>query len=332
MGDSRPRVGRLNRSVANARLLVRAALADIQSGSLVLVALSGGPDSLALLAGAAFEAPRAGLRFGAVIVDHQLQPDSNQVAVTAAKQAADLGADPVETVAVCVEGPGGPEAAARRARFAALHESARRTGAVALLLGHTADDQAEGVLLGLVRGSGTRSLAGMAARDGLLRRPFLTMRRAETLEVCRASGLTWWDDPHNSDPAYTRARVRTRVLPGMETELGPGVPAALARTAVLARDDADLLDALASDLEAGARRGEQEWDVSMLCAAPAALRSRALRSAAISAGCPPTELNAAHVAELSRLLDGGKRPVGLDLPGRVRARLTATTLHLSPAV
>lgn len=142
----------------------------------VLVALSGGTDSLALAAATAFEAPRAGLRAGAVIVDHGLQTGSADVAERAAAQARELGLDPVLVRRVEVGTDGGPEAAAREARYAALAEAASETGASAVFLGHTLDDQAETVLLGLARGSGAASLSGMApvtfsGRDGYLRPP-----------------------------------------------------------------------------------------------------------------------------------------------------------------
>src|SRR5262245_43174201 len=249
---------RLTPVVADARRAVREALADLSPGSLALVALSGGADSLALLAAAAFEAPRASLRCGAIVVDHGLQADSASVAATTARQARDLGADPVEVRRVDAEGPGGPEAAARAARRTALRAAADVHGAAAVLLGHTRDDQAETVLLGLVRGSGTRSLSGMAARDGLWRRPLLGLRREQTEAVCRDVGLDWWTDPHNADAALTRVRVRTRVLPVLEAELGPGIVDALARTADLSRADADLLDVLAADLHAAATAAAEQ--------------------------------------------------------------------------
>ena len=321
----------LDPAVAHARLLVRRATRDLQPGSLALVACSGGPDSSALVAVAAFEASRAGWRCGAVVVDHQMQARSAEVAASAAATARRCGAAPIECVRVRVGRSGGPEAAARSARYAALKTVADRTGAAAVLLGHTLDDQAEGVLLALARGSGTRSIAGMAARNGLWRRPFLELRRADTLAVCRASGLGWADDLHNADPAYARARVRSRLLPAMEAELGPGVAEALARTARLARDDADLLDTLASQLAATATRGDGSWDVATLATAPPALRSRVVRTAALAAGSPATELTAGHVAGLVGLLEDGRGPVGLDLPGRVRAWRTPDTLQLRPA-
>lgn len=231
-------------AVAAVRAAVRAALADLEPGDRVLVACSGGPDSTALAAATAFEAQRRGWQAGGITVDHGLQPGSAERAEQVAALLRELGLFPVEIASVSVSGAGGPEAAARRARYAALDAAADRHAARAVLLGHTRDDQAETVLLGLARGSGARSLAGMPARslDGRYRRPLLGLERSIAREACVAAGLPVWEDPHNADAAYTRVRVRRRVLPVLEQELGPGIAAALARTADLLRADADALD------------------------------------------------------------------------------------------
>jgi len=291
-------------------------------GPLVLVALSGGPDSLALAAATAFEAPRAGLRAGAVIVDHGLQPQSADVAAIAAFQAEMLGLDPVIVRQVTVGTEGGPEAAARAARYDALTAVATETGAVTVLLGHTLDDQAETVLLGLSRGSGATSLHGMAATSGLFTRPLLGIRRATTVEFCAGSNLQAWSDPHNQDDAYTRVRVRRAVLPVLETELGPGIAEALARTADQLREDADALDHFAEEIaedfaqivEAGIA-----LPVSALAAQPAALRQRLIRLVVASEF--HLSISRAQTLEVARLVTDwhGQKP--LDLPGvRVERR------------
>ncbi|MGI8702612.1 MAG: tRNA lysidine(34) synthetase TilS [Nocardioidaceae bacterium] len=327
MASTRPR---LLPAVADARRAVAATLTDLDPAALVLVALSGGADSLALLVSAVFVAQRHALRCGAVVVDHRLQEGSGAVAEAAAEQARSCGADPVELVSVTVEGPGGPEAAARAARRAALETAAARLGAVAVLLGHTLDDQAETVLLGLARGSGARSLAGMREVDGLWRRPLLRLDRAQSVEICRWAGLSWWDDPHNGDLAYTRVRVRRTVLPVLETELGPGVATALARSADLLRADADLLEDLAAGLAAQVTRPDGSLDAEALAAAPLALRSRVLRAAATAVGCPATDLGATHVRALDALLFGWHGRAGVDLPGGVRAERVAGSLRWMP--
>ena len=198
-------------AVAEVRRAVRRGLDGLDPGDLVLAACSGGADSLALAAALAHEAPRRGLRAGGVTVDHGLQPGSAQRARHVAAVLTGLGLDPVCTVPVHVAagpGAGGLEAAARGARYQALDEAARSTGARAVLLGHSLDDQAETVLLGLARGSGPRSLRGMPARRGHYRRPLLGVSRATLRAACEAAGLQPWDDPHNADPAFARAEGR----------------------------------------------------------------------------------------------------------------------------
>ncbi|MBL3700678.1 tRNA lysidine(34) synthetase TilS [Leucobacter luti] len=249
-----------DRPLLDTRRSVRRALAGLppradDAPPLVLVALSGGADSLALAAALAEVAAGSGVRAGAVIVDHGLQRGSDDVAARAAAQAGELGLDPVLVRQVRVASAGGPEHAARAARYAAFAEVAVETAAAAILTAHTRSDQAEQVLLGLVRGSGLRSLAGIPpvrqlTPECVLLRPFVVatpeITRETTSRACARLGLTAWHDPHNADPAFARVRARERVLPILETELGPGVAAALARTADLAAEDAAALDALAA--------------------------------------------------------------------------------------
>ncbi|MEU8221598.1 tRNA lysidine(34) synthetase TilS [Kribbella sp. NPDC048915] len=318
----RQRRGKLHPAVARTREAVRATLSELPQGTTVLVACSGGTDSLALAAATAFEAPKLGLRAGAVIVDHGLQPDSGHVARTAAEQCRGLGLDPVEVREVEVGNQGGPEGAARSARYDALRAAADEVGADVVLLAHTRDDQAETVLLGLGRGSGARSLAGMAPAVGLLRRPFLEVPRATTAAACIASGLRPWHDPHNDDPQYTRVRVRHEVLPVLEEALGPGVVEALARTAGLLRADADALDQLAAEVAESALsrvEGQVRADIAVLEEQPAAIRTRVLRQAALEAGCRATDLTAGHVASVDELVTDWRGQRWIDLPQGVRA-------------
>ena len=213
----------------------------------MLVACSGGPDSLALLSATVFEGHKLGLRVIGVTVDHGLQDESAAHAERVVAQMAELGADETATARVEVQGGGrGPEAAAREARYAVLDQLVQHFGAIGVLLGHTLDDQAETVLLGLARGSGGRSLAGMRRRFDHYRRPLLDVTRTDTVTACQVEGIEYWNDPHNIDPAYARVRVRRKVLPVLEDELGPGVAGALARTADQLRADMELLDQLAA--------------------------------------------------------------------------------------
>jgi tRNA(Ile)-lysidine synthase len=326
-------------AVAVVRRAVRQSLAGLAPGDLVLVGCSGGPDSLALAAAAGFEAPRAGLRAGAVVVDHGLQPGSAELTGKVAAVLAGLDLKPVLTPAVSVASPGaegyqGPEAAARSARYAALTAAAAGTGAAAVLLGHTLDDQAETVLLGLARGSGPRSLAGMAESSGPYLRPFLQVRRAQTRAACVALGLEPWDDPQNRDPAFTRVRVRMDLMPALEATLGPGVAEALARTACMLRADADALDQIATAEAARAQDEGAGWLVAELAPLPDAIRHRILRAAALAAGCPAGALGYQHVASLDALVVGWRGQRWADLPGGIRCQrrygrllFTTTVLH-----
>ncbi len=319
---------------------------------LVLVACSGGPDSLTLAAVTVRTAQAHGFRAGAVVVDHGWSAEASAAGVRAAEQCRELGLDPVELLMVDAGGPrgpdgsaesgsarriGGPESVAREARYAALQGAADRHGAAAVLLGHTLDDQAETVLLGLGRGSGARSLAGMAERRGVFRRPFLGLRRDLVARAGAALGLHPWHDPANDDPAYTRVRVR-RLAGELEKALGAGTAEALARSAALLREDADALDALAADLLDQALLEPEATPTSLvimqfrprdhaparleiavppLRAALPAVRRRALLRAARPAGCPGGALNHRHALALEQLLITGRGQVAL--PGSVLA-------------
>ncbi|MEJ8636481.1 tRNA lysidine(34) synthetase TilS [Streptomyces sp. MS2.AVA.5] len=290
---------------------------------LVLVACSGGADSMALASALAFEARKLSVRAGGVTVDHGLQDGSDLRAAEVAARLGSLGLDPVESITVRVGREGGPEAAARDARYAALDDAAERHGAAAVLLGHTRDDQAETVLLGLARGSGTRSLSGMAAVSGAAgryRRPFLQLDRQTARKACMVQSLPVWDDPHNADPAYTRSRLRHEGLPALEKALGKGVVEALARTAQLSRDDANALDTWAADADASVRDDSGRLECAKLYALPPAVRRRVLRRAVIEAGAPAGSLFARHVEEVDRLITGWRGQGAINLPGRVEAR------------
>jgi tRNA(Ile)-lysidine synthase len=317
-------------AVAATRVAVRAELSTLPAGALVLVACSGGADSLALAAATAFEAPRAGLRPGALVVDHALQAGSGDVAARAAARCRDLGLAPVQVLPVTVRAAGeGPEAAARTARYDALQAAAAELGAERVLLGHTRDDQAEQVLLGLARGSGARSLAGMPRRRGVFARPLLDLPRVTTERACAAAGLEPWQDPHNADPAYRRVRAR-RLLGELERDLGPGVVPALARSADLLREDADLIDGLA--LEARRALGAGPPDAATLAALPRAVRARVWRLLAVEAGVPAGALFAVHVDALDALVGRRWRGQGpVDLPGGLQARREGGQVRIGAA-
>ncbi|MGH3869065.1 MAG: tRNA lysidine(34) synthetase TilS [Pseudonocardiaceae bacterium] len=313
----------------------------------VAVACSGGADSLALAAATMHCAAALGLAVHGLVVDHQLQPGSAAVAQTAAQTLRRLGCTAVRVLQITVDGPGGPEAAARRARYAALREAAP-AGAL-VLLGHTLDDQAETVLLGLGRGSGPRSVAGMRELDPPWGRPLLGVRRAVTAAACAALDLAPWADPHNADPRFRRVRLRTEVLPLLEDVLAGGVARALARTAGQLQEDLDVLEGQACGLLAAARLGPDsgtgpvpdsvpvpgldtdagvaDLDVAALAQAPAALRRRVLRRWLLDVGV--AELTDAHLRAADDLIGRWSGQGALRLPGGVELVRAQGRLHVS---
>ena len=314
----------LHPDVAAVRLAVRRTLTELEAARdpeatddpVVVVATSGGADSLALLAATVFETRRSAWKVVGVTVDHGLQEGSRAQAERVVAQMSELGVDETYAVAVTVEGAGvGPEAAARQARYAVLDQVAERVGADAVLLGHTLDDQAETVLLGLTRGSGGRSLAGMRPGFDRYRRPLLDVRRAQTESACRAEGIEFWTDPHNSDPRFLRSRVRHDVLPVLEQVLGPGVAETLARTAESLRGDMEALDAMADDWLAR----PDALQVDGLARLPSAVRRRVLRTAAVRAGALDSELFHSHVLATEQLVTAWRGQRWIDLPGHLRA-------------
>jgi tRNA(Ile)-lysidine synthase len=290
---------------------------------------------MALASATAFVAPRLDLTAGLVTVDHGLQPGSAARAADVAAWGSSIGLSPSEVSTVDTAGrAGGPEAAARDARYEALVTVARKHDA-AVLLGHTLDDQAETVLLALARGAGPRGLAGMPVcrtRDGVpFLRPLLSLSRKETRDACAALGLSTWDDPHNVDPAYARSRLRA-ALPLLAEILGPDVVPNLARTARLVAEDVAALDALAAavDVSGGG------LDVQEVAGLPPALRSRVLRAFALRLGTPGGALSTRHIDALDRLVTGwrGQGPVALPggievtrSQGRLRGPGTPTGTH-----
>jgi tRNA(Ile)-lysidine synthase len=298
------------------RSALLANLADLEPGDQIAVGLSGGGDSVALLKAAVHVGNEKSFVVTAIIIDHQLQADSGDVAEQAAQIAKDLGTSKVEIVKVQVatgSGSGGLEAAARNARRDVFESYASVNNVKAVLLGHTLEDQAETVLLGLARGSGARSLSGMRAIDGIYRRPFLNLTR----ELVRSTvtDLATFEDPHNSDPSFTRVRVRQTVLPVLEKELGPGVAQALGRTADMLRDDADALDMDAAMIFAAG-----EPTINELEKLSKAVRTRVLRHLAIRAGVLVNDLSREHILNIDNLITNWHGQGSLNLPGQVNVK------------
>ena len=309
------------------RLAVRFELEDIAAGGSVLVAASGGADSSALAAALLLECKSKSIKVIALIIDHGLQKNSADVTHETKRTLAKIGYENIEIRRVTVEITDGLEASARRARYQALSDVANSHNAVAIFLGHTRDDQAETVLLGLSRGSGSRSLSGMAARVDRYRRPLLAITRAQTEAACEEAGIKFWQDPHNQSMEFTRVRVREVVLPTMEKEIGPGISDALARSAKLLRDDADALDSLSDEIFSELEPAS--LDILKLESQPRAIRTRVLRRAIYLAGAPKGSLSAEHIEPVEALFTAWKGQGPISLPGGVTVARISGRLSLS---
>ncbi len=310
------------------RNAVRAEVETCAPGDVVIVACSGGADSLALSYALAKESEKIALHIVGVTIDHQLQAKSGDQAATVMRQLETIGIATREIIPVTVEITDGMEASARRVRYLALDQARNRHGAVKVFLGHTRDDQAETVLLGLARGSGTRSLSGMASANGYYVRPLLGITRQQSVAACCEVGLQPWDDPHNEDRQYLRVRVRMDAIPILERTIGPGVSAALARSAGLLRDDADALD------EWAAREimalDPESMDIVTLTDLPRGIRTRIIRSAIYACGAPQGSVTAEHVIGVEALVTSWHGQGEVSLPGGVKARRISGRLSLLP--
>ena len=296
----------------------------------ILIGVSGGADSMALAIGTLIESKSAEVEVVAIIIDHQLQSGSAEIAVKARTQLLNLGFTNVEIMTVDVELTDGMESSARRARYAAFDSAIARYQPDYFFLAHTKNDQAESVLLGLARGSGTRSLSGIAEVNGKFIRPLLSIERATTEAACLENSITPWIDPHNSELAYSRVRVRKEILPLMESHLGPGIIDALARSAAILREDADALDFLAEEFLKG--QNPEDLPVSLLEGLPKAVRIRVLRSAIYSVGAPMGSLGADHLAPIEALITNWHGQGEISLPGGVKVLRISGRLSLSQQI
>ncbi|CAB4337002.1 MAG: tRNA lysidine(34) synthetase TilS [Actinobacteria bacterium] len=314
-------------AIVEIRTAVRAHLQQLEAGDTFLVAVSGGADSLALAYALKKESEPLALQAIAVTIDHQLQSQSTAVAEKTSEQLRSFGYTEVLIEKVDVSTESGIEAGARDARYQALSSIAKKLNAARVFLGHTRDDQAETVLLGLARGSGTRSLSGMAIENGIYLRPLLAITREQTEKACKEIDVEYWNDPHNINAEFSRVRVREEVLPIMEEKLGPGIAAALARSARLLRDDADALDDIATS--AMDSMNLADLDATALAELPRAIRSRILRSAIYAAGAPTGSISAEHVAAIEALVTSWHGQGALSLPGGVKVERISGRLSLS---
>ncbi len=280
---------RLTPAIALSRKAIREVLAEL-APKRILLAVSGGADSLALAAAAVFEAKKLKIEVVAAVIDHGLQKNSAEVAAKAKQTLNGLGIEKVfiERVSVATKGDG-LEAAARDARYKALEKVRKATRSEWIFLGHNQDDQAETVLLGLARGSGLRSISGMPKIDDSrkLARPLLDIPRQTLRQACSDASIEFWDDPHNADSKFARVRVRN-LATELEKTLGPGFAAALARTAESAAEADELIEGIAEKLvkkalgKVGAR--QVSYSIEVLAKAKAALRRKALHLICQQAG------------------------------------------------
>jgi tRNA(Ile)-lysidine synthase len=304
------------------RNAVKPFLSQLEAGDTFLVAVSGGADSLALAAALFIEAKPLALTPIAITIDHQLQENSHLQAERVVQQMKELGYVEVITKKVVVSLESGLESGARDARYAALMESAQERQAEKIFLGHNRDDQAETVLLGLARGSGARSLSGMAVENGTYVRPLLAITRDEIEQACREWNLEFWSDPHNFNSDFTRVKVRREVIPYLEDNLDPGISRALVRSAALLRDDADALDAWAD-------REGTDLDCDRLAALPRAIRTRIIRKAALAAGATSGQLTFEQIGAIDALICAWKGQGAVSLAGGVKVERISGRLSLS---
>jgi tRNA(Ile)-lysidine synthase len=312
-------------AVPAVRNAVRTWLENFEAGDTILVAVSGGADSLALAHALSIESKEFVISVIGVTIDHQLQEQSGAQAEKVQMQLKEFGLDCI-IKKVSVDLQDGLEASARKSRYEGLQDVAKEQNAVAVFLGHTRDDQAETVLLGLARGSGTRSLSGMAHHNGLYIRPLLEITRIQNEKYCEEMKLQFWNDPHNQNPEFSRVRVRNVALPILEESIGPGISEALARSAHLLRDDADALDHWAKREEI--HLDLADLDCSHLAELPRAIRTRIIRAAVYAAGAPVGSVTMDHVSGVEALICAWNGQGALNLPGGVKVERISGRLSL----
>lgn len=296
-------------------------LKDLDPGDLVLVGCSGGADSLALVWTTSVVGKRLELKTGAVIVDHQLISESNDVAQNAKKQCEELGIEKVIIKKVEVNQTNeGLEAAARIARYEAFENVLHETNAKVILLAHTQDDQAETVLMRLTRGSGAKSLSGMSAISGKYLRPFLHLRKKIVHDSLDVIGMKAWQDPANFDNQYLRVKVRQELMPKLIEVLGEGAISSLDKTSQLLRLDNQALDDLAQKfVDAQDDVKKNGLKVKELENLPEAIRTRVLKICAVASGVHPGPFSFEHIEAIDALVKNWHGQGNVDLPGFIQA-------------
>ena len=291
----------------------------------ILFGCSGGADSMAMALGLFLEVKD--LKIIPVVVDHGLQANSAEITNQTITALQNIGYKEIKTAVAQISITDGLEASARRARYQIFNQFIDAYNAKYFMLAHTLNDQAEQVLLGLARGSGTRSLSGMAIQNNIFVRPLLKISRDITEAACIEGGINIWQDPHNDDLRFTRVRVRKNLLPIIEENIGPRITEALARSADLLRDDADALDGFASEFMN--QVDPINLEVIDLERLPKAIRTRVLRLAIYKAGAPSGTLSADHILAVEALISDWHGQKEVSLPGNVKVSRNSGRINLS---
>ena len=322
---------RLSPAQGAIRNAVREVLAtNTKPGQKVLIAVSGGADSLALASATLFESKKLQLQVATATIDHGLQKNSSKVTEQTLEKLHQIGLVEAWSKKVKVGTKGGPEAAARDARYKALESIRVESNSDFIILGHTANDQAETVLLGLTRGSGSKSLSGMSVKTGKLLRPLLSIERSTTVQFCKDESISPWQDPQNKDLKFLRVRIRKVVLPFLEKQLGSGIFNNLIRTSSQLQEDDKYLSEMANKaFKKIAKTTSQTVTLGQpeLSKLPEAIRNRVIKAAIDYFGMESSRTHVLAVADLV-LNWHGQKP--LALPGvRVERKGKTITLKAS---
>jgi len=298
---------------------------NFEPADTLLIACSGGADSLALAWASKVVAKRLDLNVIAVIIDHQLFNESFQVALNAKEQCENFGIEKVIIKKIEVkENKEGLESAARSARYEAFEQLMIELNAKAALLAHTQDDQAETMLMRLTRGSGAKSLSAMKEVSGKYLRPFLHIRKKELVEALQKEGITFWQDPANTDYRFLRAKVRNELMPKLIEVLGESVIESLDRTSDLLKEDNEALESIAFK---NYRDLNKELNVEELIKFPAAIRKRIIKIAALESGVIPGPFTFEHIEAIDALVTKWRGQGNVDLPGFIQASRDNQTIR-----
>lgn len=298
---------------------------DFDPADTLLIACSGGADSLALAWTSNVVAKRLGLNLIAVVIDHQLIEESSKVALIAKDQCENFGIEKVVIKKIVVkDNKEGLESAARSARYKAFEELTLELNAKAVLLAHTQDDQAETMLMRLTRGSGAKSLSAMKEVSGKYLRPFLHIRKKELVDALEKEGISFWQDPANTDYRFLRAKVRNELMPKLIEVLGESAIESLDRTSDLLKEDNEALDSIALE---NYEKLDRELNVEELIKLPAAIRKRIIKIAALESGVIPGPFSFEHIEAIDALVTKWRGQGNVDLPGFIQASRDNQTIR-----